>query len=136
MLKVFRLTGKEYPYSLVDIPAKYIIDDQIEGMGYIQFLLEVKDFWVVTHSNFISEKGYTYSKTLLNYYDMEKNQLNRCHAIYIDSIDEEIATGNATNFTLDEIIASLINHGENFNESICKSCSGEHKNQTHYINVV
>ncbi len=134
--KTFALTKKSYPYEMTAIPAGYIIDKKLVGLGYVNMVMKIRENWLVALSNFIHEDGGIFSKMLYLYDDKEKKQFNRCHSYYVDQIDMENKGGTNTNFMLEEILASLINHAENFDESNCESCRGENPLQTHLIQLL
>ena len=136
-LKTFALTKNSYPVELTAIPAGYIVDKKLVGMGYVNILVKIKEKWMVTISNFIGANGGMFRKTLYLYNDEEKHQFNRCHSYYVDQQDMDLTKGGTyTNFLPDEILASLINHAENFDESNCSGCRGEHPLQTHLIQLM
>lgn len=135
-LKTFALTKKWYPYERTEIPAGYIVDKKLVGLGYVNMVIKIKEDWFVTISDFIDTSGRTFRKTLYLYHDKEKNQFNRCHSYYVDNEDITKGGGFMTSFMPDEILASLINHAENFDESNCESCQGENPLQTHLIQLL
>ena len=134
-LKAFAYTKRSYSYKFVSKAGAYIIDGEIVGVGYVDWKIQVKPNWYVIGAHFTTPDGGIFQKHLLLFNDIEKRQLNRCHVYYIDSEDFTKGGGSRADFTLDEIIATLVDHAENFDESNCESCKGVHPLQTHFIQL-
>ena len=132
----FNIVGEPHPYIFCFLPASYIVDEKLGGLGFVQFLISVKPEWYISGSSFITEGGDPFYKLLLLYFDKDKNQLNRCHSYYIDEGDLKKKGGTRTQFQNYEIIASLLNHAKIFNERNCDSCRGENPLQTHFIQLL
>ena len=122
ILEAFGYINKKYPYEACCFPAYYVIDGRGVALGFVKWLIHVNKSWFVSGSQFISTDGFLFEKVLYLYYDKPKNQLNRCHSIYVDK-DDLLKKGNTpTNYSFGETIASLLNHALNFNEKNCLGC--------------
>ncbi len=113
-----------------------MINGKIAGLGFVEWVIKIKENWFVVSANFIQPTGYTFHKTLYLYNDKKKEQLNRCHSYYLDNEDITKGGGSFGDYSVDEIIATLINHGEEFNEENCAGCRGELPQQTHLIQLL
>ena len=133
ILKAFSIVGKSFPVEILHKPACYILDNRIVGMGYADFAIHVKPEWDVVLAMFNSENRGNFHKILLSH----RNGLNydRCHSYYTDENDMEHG-GTYTDYQLEEIMASLIEHSMKNSESNCVSCRGESPLQTHYIRLL
>jgi hypothetical protein len=134
-LKAFAHTKQSYPYDFISKIGAYIVDGKIGGVGFVDWRIKVKPNWFVIGAHFVAQEGYIFNKYLLLFNDTIKNQLNRCHSYYVDQMDINKGGGTQTDFSLDEILATLIDHAENFDESNCDSCKGIHPLQTHFIQL-
>jgi hypothetical protein len=131
--RAFGIVGRTFLYKFCNVPALYIVDDKIVGVGHIYWLIFVRPEWYVVGAGFTAGKGMSFQKILLVYQD--DIYFNRCHSYYIDNID--LKTGGTHTIYQDyEIIASLLKHGIEFDINNCDSCRGENPMQTHYIEVI
>ncbi len=128
--------GSEVQVISTYMPAQYIVDDKVVGMGYVRAIIPVKEKWYVTISNYMSSGGLPFSKILLHYNDAENKRFNRCHSYYIDENDLKNKGGTTTTYEDPEIIISLIDHALNNDEKTCVGCRGEDPLQTHYIQLI
>jgi len=133
ILKAFGYVGKSFNYYSLVKPAKYVVDGLDVGFGCTSWVIEVKKNWFICYANFVTPTGDNFHKILLLYGDIKRHQFNRCHAYYIDEEDLKKNGGSHTDFSLDEIIAALINHALQNNVKTCLGCAGKHPLQTHYI---
>ena len=136
IIEALRFLDVKYKYARIATMARYIVDKNIVGMGYINWVIILDEDWQITISNFITPNSTFFRKTILVKYNSSTRRMERCHAMYLDEADLEKKGGSSSQYTPAEILISLIHHYMNYNETTCESCRGEHKNQTHFIELI
>ena len=136
--KAFAYTESKtfYPWEKVSLPSSYFVDGNLVGLGYVHHLIHIKPDWMITLATFIHAGLSPFNKILYLYHDKTKNQFNRCHSYYVDNEDIDKGGGTQSEYSPDEIIASLINHAEASDETNCIGCKGEHPLQSHLIQLL